>query len=138
MIVLVAALAISLTGLQASINAPRDAFRACLKQASSKAASEKVGADAYEAYIRTNCTAELGSFKAAVVKFDMGNKMSRKASDDDAADMIGDFVSSALDNYKYVMGSNSAPVKQAASAPKPAPAITPPAPTPASQPTPPK
>jgi hypothetical protein len=137
MIVLLAASAISLAMLQASINAPRDTFRACIKQASNKAASEKVGADAYEAYIRTNCSAELGSLKAAVVKFDMGNKMSRKASDEDAAAMIGDFVSSALDNYKYITGSSTASVKQAAS-PKPAPAITPPAPTPASEPTPPK
>lgn len=137
MIVLLAASAISLAGLQAAINAPRDTFRACIKQASNKAANEKVGAEGYEAYIRTNCGTELGSFKAAVVKFDMGNKMSRKASDDDAAAMIGDFVSSALDNYKYIT-RDSAPVKQAAIAPKPAPSITPPAPTPASQPTPPK
>jgi hypothetical protein len=125
--------------LQASINAPRDSFRACLKQTSSKAAGAKIGADAYEAYIRTNCSTELGSFKAAVVKFDMGNKMSRKASDDDANSMIGDFVSSSLDNYKYINGTNAAPVKQAAVASKPASAITPPpGPTPASQPTSPK
>lgn len=138
MIVLLTASAISLAGLQASINAPRETFRACIKQASNKAANEKVGAEAYETYIRTNCGTELGSLKAAVVKFDMGNRMSRKASDDDAAAMIGDFVSSALDNYKYVTGTDSTAVKQAANAPKPAPAIKPPAPTPASQPTPPK
>jgi hypothetical protein len=138
-IILIAASAISLTALQASINAPRDSFRTCLKQMSSKASGEKVGAEAYEAYIRTNCNAELGSLKAAVVKFDMGNKMSHKASSDDADSMISDFVSSALDNYKYYNRGTSAQVKQAAIATKAAPAITPPpGPTPASQSTSPK
>jgi hypothetical protein len=128
MIILLAASTISLTATQAIINAPREAFRSCLKQTSSKAANEKVTADAYEAYIKTNCGNELGSFKAAVVKFDMGNKMSRKAADDDADSMINDFVSSELDNYKYVTGSNSVSKKDA-SAPKPA-STTPPTPTP--------
>lgn len=136
MILLIAASSIGLTALQASINAPREAFRACLKGANSKAAGSKVGADAYEAYIRTNCSSELGSFKAAVVKFDMSNKMSRKSSDDDADSMIGDFVSSAVDNYKYVTGANAAS-KQASSAPKSAPTM-PPSPTPAAQQVPPK
>lgn len=138
MIVLLAASSMSLAALQATINAPREAFRACLKEASSKAAGEKVSADAYEAYVKTHCTGELGSLKAAVVKFDMGNKMSRKASGDDADSMIGDFVSSALDNYKYITAGSNGPAKQAASAPKPSPSVTPPAPTPAAQPVPPK
>jgi hypothetical protein len=131
MIILLAASTISLTALQASINAPRDAFRTCLKQASSKASSEKVAATAYEAYIRNACSNELGSFKGAVVKFDMGNKMSKKASDDDANSMISDFVSSALDNYKYLT-RDSAPAAQSASAAKPA--TTTPQPTPAAEP----
>jgi len=133
MIILLAASAISLTALQASINAPREAFKTCLKDASSKASSAKVGADGYDAFVRNACTAELGSFKGAVVKFDMGNKMSRKASDEDAAAMIDDFMSSALDRYKYVTGANSAPVR-AAAAPATSSPITPPQPTPAAQP----
>jgi hypothetical protein len=131
MIILLAASSITLTALQAAINAPRDAFRTCLKSASTKASGEKVTAEAYEAYVRSACNGELGSFRGAVVKFDMGNKMSKKASDDDADSMISDFVSSALDNYKYVTGGAQ---KQAASAPAPAPAVTPPPPTPAAQP----
>jgi hypothetical protein len=127
-----AASSITLTALQAAINAPRDAFRTCLKSASTKASGEKVTAEAYEAYVRNACSGELGSFKGAVVKFDMGNKMSKKASDDDADSMISDFVSSALDNYKYLT-RGSAPA-QAASAPAPAKAVTPPQPTPAVQP----
>ena len=82
MIALLAASAIFLTASQAVINGPRAAFRSCLREASSKASNAKVGGDGFEAYVRTNCGAQLGSFKAAVVKFDMGNKMSRKASDE--------------------------------------------------------
>lgn len=132
MIILLAASSISLTALQASINAPREAFRACLKQASNKASTEKVTSEAYEAYVRNACSGELGSFKGAVIKFDMGNKMSKKASDDDADSMIADFVGSALDNYKYLTRGNAP--EQQASAPKAATPATPPPPTPAAQP----
>jgi hypothetical protein len=130
-IILLAASSITLTALQASINAPREAFRSCLKENSAKAVDAKVTADAYDAYIRNACSGQLSSFKGAVVKFDMGNKMSKKASDDDANSMVADFMSSALDHYKYIAGS-SGPAKQEASAPK---AATPP-PTPAAEPKP--
>lgn len=136
MILLVAVSAISLTGLQATINAPRQAFTSCLKEATSKASSEKVGANGYDAYARNACSAELGSFKAAVVKFDMGNKMSRKASDEDADAMIGDFMSSSVDRYKYVTGASSAATQAAVAVAKPT-TVTP-QPTPASAPQPPK
>jgi len=123
MIVLLAASSITLTALQASINAPRDAFKTCLKDASSKALGAKVTAEGYETYVRTACTTELGSFKTATVKFDMGNKMSRKDASYDADSMISDFVASALDHYKYMAG---------ASLPQKSPATPPP--TPAAQP----
>lgn len=129
MIILLATSSIVLTALQASINAPRDAFKSCLKETSAKAADSKVGADAYEAYVRNACSGQLGSFKGAVIKFDMSNKMSKKASDDDADAMIADFLGSSLDRYKYILGSNG-PAKQDASAP----AATKPPPTPAAQP----
>lgn len=130
MILLLAASSITLAALQASINAPREAFKSCLREASSKASGEKVAANAFEAYVRNACSGELGTFKGAVVKFDMGNKMSRKASDEDAEMMIGDFLASGLDRYKYVTGANSVTKEAAAVAP---PTVTPP-PTPAAAP----
>ena len=136
MIVLLAASSISLAALQASINAPREAFRNCLKEATSKASNDKVTSDAYGAYVRAACTSEVGSFKGAVVNFDMGNKMSKRASDEDAEAMIADFVDSSLERYKYMTGGGG-PTKQAASAPVAA-APTPPPPTPAAAPQPPK
>jgi hypothetical protein len=106
MIVLLAASSITLTALQASINAPRDAFKTCLKEASNTALGSKVTAEAYEVYVRNACSNELGSFKTATVKFDMSNKMSKKDAGDDAESMISDFVSSALEHYKYVAGAS--------------------------------
>jgi len=136
MIALLAASAVFLTASQAVINGPREAFRVCLREATSKAPNDKVAPDGFEAYVRTNCGAQLGAFKGAVVRFDMGNKMSRAASDEDANMMISDFMGSALDNYKYRNGGNSAPAEQAKAAPPVASAT--PQPTPASQPQPPK
>ncbi len=129
MIVLLAASSITLTALQASINAPRDAFKTCLKEASAKAGNEKVAAEAYDAYVRAACTGQLGAFKSAAMAFDMKNKMSKKDSSADADAMVSDFLESALDNYKYV---NAAVLKQAATAVAPASATPPP--TPAAEP----
>jgi hypothetical protein len=136
MIALLGASAIFLTASQAVINGPRDAFKVCLREASSKAANDKVAADGYVAYVRDACGTQVGAFKGAVIRFDMGNKMSRKASDDDADAMIRDFVDSALENYKYRTGTNAA-TKEAVAA-QPALAPTTPQPIPASQSQPPK
>jgi hypothetical protein len=136
MIALLGASAIFLTASQAVINGPRDAFKVCLREASSKAANDKVTADGYVAYVRDACGTQVGAFKGAVIRFDMGNKMSRKASDDDADAMIRDFVDSALENYKYRTGTNAA-TKEAVAV-QPALAPTTPQPIPASQPQPPK
>jgi hypothetical protein len=137
MIALLGASVIFLTATQAVINGPRESFRVCLKEVASKASNDKVAASGFEAYVRSNCSAQLGNFKAAVIRFDMGNKMSRKASDDDADSMIADFMGSALDNYKYRTGANAEPAKEASvSPPAPAPAKLPP--TPAAAPQPPK
>lgn len=131
MIVLLAASSMTLAALQASINAPRDAFKTCLKDASTKALGAKITAQGYEAYVRNACTGELGSFKTATIKFDVGNKMSRKDASDDADSMISDFVASALDHYKYMAGPTL--TEKAVAATAAAPAATPP-PTPAAQP----
>lgn len=131
MIVLLAASTITLTALQASINAPREAFRVCLKEASTKASTEKVAPDAYDAYVRNACSGPLSSFKAAAANFDMKNKMSKKAASDDADAMVGDMLSSLQERYEYDFTKLNGPAKQEAAAPK---AAATPQPTPAAQP----
>ena len=108
MIALLGASAIFLTGLQATINAPRDAFRACIKQASVKAGTEKVAADAFEGYIRTACTPEHEKLKSALISFSLKNGMAKKAANEDADMTIGDYVGSLVDNYKFIAGQNVA------------------------------
>jgi hypothetical protein len=116
MIALLGASAIFLTGLQATINAPRDAFRACIKQAGTKAAADKVGADAYEAYVRAACTAEQDKLRSALIAFSLKNGMAKKAANSDAELTIGDYVSSFVEKYKFVATMN-APAKPAATQP---------------------
>jgi len=130
MIALLGASAITLTALQASINAPTTAFRGCLKEAVTKATSEKIGADAIEAYLKNACTPQMATLKDALVAFRLKNGMGKKAAADDAEMTVDDYISTPADNYKFMVNLN---------APKSAPtATTPPVATPAAATQPPK
>jgi len=132
MIGLLAAAAINLAGLQASISAPTDAFRSCLREAASKAKTDKVTADGIEAYLRNACTAQMGSLKEALIAFRIKNGMSRKDAASDANMTVSDYVSTPADNYKFLANMNApkaaapaAPATQAAAASPATPAPTP-------------
>ena len=124
MIALLVATAINLTGLQASIAAPTDAFRGCLRDAANKAKNEKVAGDGIEAYLKTACTVQMGSLKEAVIAFRMKNGMTRKAAASDAEMTVDDYIATPADNYKVIADMDA---KQAAPAapPKPTPASAP-------------
>lgn len=102
MIGLILASAINLAGLQATIAAPTDAFRSCLREAVVKAKSEKVGGDAIEAYLRAACTTQMGTLKDALIAFRLKNGMARKAAASDADMTVDDYVSTPADNYKFM------------------------------------
>jgi len=129
MIALLVASAINLAALQASIAAPTDAFRGCLRDAATKAKSEKVPGDGIEAYLKKACTVQMGSLKEALVAFRMKNGMSRKAAGDDAEMTVDDYVSTPADNYKFMANMDAKP------APTPAPPAITPAAAPANPPT---
>jgi hypothetical protein len=137
MIALVGASALYLIALQASIAAPTQTFRACLKDAGGKATTEKVAPDAYEAYIRNACSAQLGALRSAVISFRMKNGMARKAAADDADMTVDDYVGTSVDNYKFMADYNAPQKPAVVAAPQASPAATPPA-TPASAPQTPK
>ena len=135
MIALLAVPAIYLTALQAVINAPRDAFRNCLKEASAKASSEKVAADAYEAWARNACAGQITTLRSAIVGFNVKNGMPRKDAASDADLTVDDYLASSVDKYKFLAGVDAENAKAAA----PPPPATPPAQAmPAAVPTPPK
>jgi len=102
MITLLGATAITLAALQASISAPTDAFRGCLRDAVSKAQSEKIAGDAIEAYLKNACGTQMATLKGAVITFRMKNGMSKKAAADDADMTVDDYVATPADNYKYM------------------------------------
>lgn len=130
MIALLSASAITLAALQATINAPTEAFRGCLRESSSRATSEKVAGDGIDAYLRNACSVQLGSLKNAVIAFRTKNGMGKKAAAADADMTVDDYVATSVDKYQF-MAEMNAP-KQAA---QPAPAAQA---TPAAAPQPPK
>ena len=126
MIALLIASAINVAGLQATIAAPTTAFRGCLREAAEKAKSEKVTGDGIEAYLRSACSAKMGTLKNALIDFRLKNGMSRKAAASDADMTVEDYIATPADNYKFMADLD----KPKAAAP-PAASNATPAPTPA-------
>ena len=130
MIILLAASAITLTALQASIAAPTAAFRGCLREAVNKATSEKIGGDAIENYLKTACSGQMSTLKSAVISFRMKNGMSHKAASSDADMTVEDYVATPADNYKFMANMNAPKAADGPAKPVPTPAsapVTPPA-----------
>ena len=141
MIFMIAASAVSLLASQAAVAAPTIAYKDCLKQASVKAKSEKVGADAYEAYVRNACSGQITALRDALIAFEVKNGTKRKDAADDADMTVDDYLASSVDNYKFLAGVAADNAKQEADAKaKAAAAAAPatPAPTPAAAQQPPK
>jgi len=118
--------AITLAVLQASINAPTDAFRSCLREASAKATSDKVSGDNIEAYLRNACTGQMSSLKSALVAFRLKNGMAKKAAGDDAEMTVDDYVATPVDNYKFMADLNKPKPATSAAQATPAAATQPP------------
>jgi hypothetical protein len=102
MIALLMASGISLAAAQATIAAPTTAFRGCLRDAATKAKTEKVPGDGIETYLKTACTGQMGSLKEALIVFRMKNGMTRKAASSDADMTVDDYVATPADNYKFM------------------------------------
>ena len=137
MIALVMSSALYMIATQASMAAPTNAFKDCLKATSTKAKNEKVAPANYEAYARNACSAQLTGLTNAITSFNVKNGMKRKDAYDDAELTAGDYLASSVDKYQYLAGVDAENAK--AETPPPAPAATPPAQaTPAAVPKPPK
>jgi len=140
MIALIAASAVFLVANQAAIAAPTNAYKACLKQAGVKAKSEKVKGDAFEAYVRNLCAAQITELRSALVGFEVKNGTKRAEAAKDADMTVDDYLGSAVDNYQFLAGVDEENAKAEADAKaRAAAAATPAAPaSPASAPKPPK
>ena len=120
MIALIGASAIFFTALQASINAPTEAFRGCLKAAATKATNAKVAPDGIEDFFKTECSVQMDSLKGAVVAFRVKNGMARKTAVEDAMMTVEDYMVGPADRYRFMADMNANAAKSQASAPAPA------------------
>lgn len=127
MIISLSAAVVGLAALQASISGPTDAFRGCLREATAKATSEKVGPDAIEAYLRGACTIQMQSLRGALVAFRVKNGMGKKMAAEDAQMTVDDYVATPVENFKFMATLNASRASAAAPPPPaPAPAPSPP------------
>ncbi|HEY8593001.1 MAG TPA: hypothetical protein VIL42_09095 [Sphingomicrobium sp.] len=102
MIMIVAVPAIALSMLQASVAAPTDAFRGCIRSAAEKAKTEKIAGDKIEDYLRTSCTVQMGTLKDALIAFRMKNGMTKKVAAADAEMTVEDYVATPADTYRFM------------------------------------
>lgn len=140
MIPLIAASAMFLAASQAAVAAPTNAYKDCLKQASIQAKRTKVAGDAYEAFARSTCGAQIAGLRDALIAFEVKNGTKRKDAASDADLTVDDYLASSVDNYKFLAGVDADNAKAEADAKARATAPTAPAAqaTPASAPKPPK
>lgn len=84
----------------AMIDAPRNAFRACLKTFESNQMQAKVAADAYATAVKAACPAEAQALSDALVKYDvaMGNK--RASAQANAQRDVDDYRLTSEERYR--------------------------------------
>ena len=84
----------------AAADSSRKQFVACLHDVVESAKGQKIAADGFADFARTQCASSEGSFKSAMVGFDVKNKVPRKQAETDAQRSIDDYLSTASDRYK--------------------------------------
>ena len=137
MIPLIAASAMFLAASQAAVAAPTNAYKDCLKQASIQAKKTKVAGDAYEAFARNSCSAQITGLRDALIAFEVKNGTKRKDAASDADMTVDDYLASSVDNYKFLAGVAADNSRAEAEAKAKAAAAATPAATPAAAPQPP-
>ena len=84
----------------AAIDAPRNAYRACLKTFESNQMQAKVAADSYATAVKSACATEAEALSNALVKYDvaMGNK--RAAALTNAQRDLDDYRLTSEERYR--------------------------------------
>ena len=102
MITFVLALALAAPNPSA-IDAPRNAFRACLKTFESNQMKAKVDAGAYAAAVKTACPTEAQALSDALVKFDGAMGTKRASAQANAARDVDDYRLTSEERYRDMM-----------------------------------
>ncbi len=86
----------------AAINNQRDNYLNCLDQAVASATAQKMPSASFEAHLRDTCAAAATKFEAALIAFDLKNKVPRKQAAADAKVQIDDFISNLVTRYRVI------------------------------------
>jgi len=93
MIAIAATMVLAIASMQAAAaSQTRQQFVACLKQSVEKAQADKMKPDAFGAFARQNCAAQINSFKQGLVSFDVKAGTARKRAESDADLQIDDYL----------------------------------------------
>ena len=84
----------------AAINSQRDSYESCLSKAFEAAKAQKIPAEALDANLRGACTSVESSFEAALIAFDLKNKVPRKQAAADAQLQVNDLVDNLVERYR--------------------------------------
>lgn len=84
----------------AAINGQRDSYEACLTKAFDAAKAQNMPAEALDAHLRTSCTSIESTFEAALIAFDVKNKVPRKQAAADAQLQVDDLVDNLVERYR--------------------------------------
>ena len=99
MITLVLALALAAPN-PASLDAPRNAFRACLKTFETNQIKAKVDAAAYAAAVKSACSAEAQALANALVKYDVAMGTKRTNAMANAERDVDDYRLTSEERYR--------------------------------------
>ncbi|HVL79883.1 MAG TPA: hypothetical protein VM346_11445 [Sphingomicrobium sp.] len=100
---LMAAALYSSQGSMAAVNASRDAFSKCLRDAAQQAKTSSIKADAFPEFALQQCAAAGSRFKSALVTLDVANKVPRKQAEEDAQVQIDDYVAGSAESYQMML-----------------------------------
>jgi len=102
MITFVLALALAAPN-PSSIDAPRNAFRACLKTFESNQLKAKIDAGAYATAVKTACPTEAQALSDALVRFDVAMGTKRASAQANAARDVDDYRLTSEERYRDMM-----------------------------------
>ena len=99
MITLVMALALAAPN-PSSIDAPRTAFRACLKTFETNQLNAKVDAAAYASAVKAACPSEAQALSDALIKYDTAMGTKRASAQANAARDVDDYRLTSEERYR--------------------------------------
>ena len=83
-----------------TIDAPRKAYSACIKQFETRSIAAKMDAAAYSAAVKAACPAEAAAFTNALVAYDVGMGTKRATAMSNAATDLADYMLTSEERFR--------------------------------------